>query len=242
MWHLYLVASLLAAGVAVRLVSTLMDRGRHRHGGGASAADGKLAVFICLFVPLGALSLYLPLGRPDLPGAPALFAAPEESLLRQQALLKQRPFQVLLGENPDDLGALVQLAVISVRLGELDEAVKFYQRAVAVAQQTNDVLLRVYAVSLGEVQVMAAKGRVGDDAVGTFEYVRTIYPGSPIARHYLALARAQRGQKAEAVAEWEKLLSDGPPGAYWKEQVRNALSRARAEMRKEGEKRGGAAR
>ena len=235
MWHLYIVASILAAGVVVKLVSTLKDKGRHRHGGGVTAQDHQLSVFLCLFVPLAALSLYLCLGRPDLQGSPAIFMGPEELVQRQQALLKQRPFQVLLEENPDSLTALVQLAVINANLGRHEEAVKFYKRAVVVAEATGDILLRVYVVSLGETQVLAAGGKVDDEAIGTFSYALKLYPGSAIAKYYLALAMAQRGDDEKAIAEWEELLSDNAPGFYWKEQVRNAMAEARARLKKKRE-------
>lgn len=232
MWHLYIVASILAAGVVVKLVATLKDRGRHRHGGGVTARDHQLSVFLCLFVPLAALSLYLCLGRPDLNGSPAIFVEPEMLAQRQQSLLKQRPFQVLLEENPNSLSALVQLGVINANLGRYAEAVRFYKRAVVVAEETGDVLLRVYVVSLGELQVLAAGGKVGDDAIGSFTYAKELYPESAIAKYYLALAMAQRGDDEKAIAEWEELLSDRSPGYYWKEQVRNAMAEARARLSK----------
>lgn len=236
MWHLYIVASVLAAGVVVKLVATLKDRGRHRHGGSVTVHDHRLSVFLCLFVPLSALALYLYLGRPDLQGSPALFIEPEKAIQRQQSLLIKRPFQVLLEQNPDNISALVQLAVINVRLGKYDEAVKFYKRAVIVAQETDDVMLRVYVVALGEVQVMASSGRVDADAIGTFSYARTLYPQSPVARYYLALSMAQSGENRKAIEEWEKLLSDGSPGAYWKEQVRNEMAKARTKLKPEEKK------
>lgn len=235
MWHFYIVASVLAAGVVLKLVATLQDRGRHRHGGGVTPHDYQLSVFLCLFVPLSALAVYLYFGRPDLRGSPAMFIEPEKAVQRQQALLKQRPFQVLLEKNPESLEALVQLAVISARLGKYDEAAKFYKRAVMVAEKTQDMMLRVYVVALGEVQVMASSGKVGDDAIGTFTYARTLYPGSPIARYYLALAMAQRGEEEKAIAEWEGLLSDGSPSSYWKERVRESMSEARKRLKERAE-------
>ena len=161
----------------------------------------------------------------------AIFNNPGEMWSRQQALLRRHPLQVLLESDPGDLSALVQLAGISSQLGAYPEAVAFYLRAVVAAQKSNDMLLRVYVVLLGEAQVKATKGKVGDDAIGSFEYARTLYPGSPIARHYLALAKAQRGDPAAAITEWEALLGDGSPRAYWKEQVRKALAETRAEMK-----------
>ena len=233
MWHFYIVASALTAGVVIKIMMTLANRGRFTHGGLPAAIDKNLSVALAVILPLGALAVYLPLGRPDLPSEPAIFSNIEETILRQQALMTERPFQILLEQNPDDIAALLQLATINFRTGDFKESVKFYKRAVVQAQKTDNALLRVYAVSLGEVQVLAANGKVDDDAVGTFEYVLTLYPGSPIARYYLALAKAQRGQTAEAIAEWETLLAEGTPRAYWKVQVREAMAKARLDLKKD---------
>ena len=233
MWHFYIVASALTAGVVIKIMMTLANRGRFTHGGTPAVIDKNLSFALAVILPLGALAVYLPLGRPDLPSEPAIFSNIEETMLRQQALMTERPFQILLGQNPDDIAALLQLATINFRTGDFKESVKFYKRAVVQAQKTDNALLRVYAVSLGEVQVLAANGRVDDDAVGTFEYVLTLYPGSPIARYYLALAKAQRGHTAEAIAEWETLLAEGTPRAYWKVQVRDAMAKARLDLKKD---------
>lgn len=231
MWHFYLVASALTAGVVIKIMLTLANRGRFTHGDTPTKEDQTLSFVLSALLPFGALLVYLPLGRPDLPSEPAIFANFEETMLRQQALMKERPFQVLVEQNPDDLAALLQLAMINFRTGDFKESVKFYKRAVIEAQKREDPLLRVYAVSLGEVQVLASNGKVGDDAIGTFEYVRTLYPDSPIARYYLALAKAQRGHFAEAISEWETLLGEGAPRAYWKVQVRDAMAKARGDLK-----------
>lgn len=231
MWGFYIVASALTAGVVIKIMMTLANRGRFTHGGKPTDADKNLSFALAVILPLGALAIYLPLGRPDLRSEAAIFSNFEETMLRQQALMKERPYQILVEQNPDDMAALLQLALINFRTGDFKESVKFYKRVVVQAQKNSDVMLRVYAVSLGEVQVLASNGRVGDDAVGTFEYVRTLYDASPIARYYLALAKAQRGHPAEAITEWESLLAEGSPRAYWKAQVREAMAKARAELK-----------
>ena len=234
MWGFYIIASALTAGVVIKIMMTLANRGRFRHAGAPAGIDKQLSTVLAVILPLGALAVYLPLGRPDLPSSPAIFSNIEETYLRQEALMKARPYQILVEQNPDDLGALLQLATINFRTGDFRQSVQFYKRAVVQAQKTDNPLLRVYAVSLGEVQVLASNGTVGEDAVGTFEYVLTLYPESPIARYYLALAKAQHGDPATAISEWEALLGEGAPRAYWKVQVRDAIGKARAQLRGKG--------
>lgn len=229
MWNLYVIISMLAAGTVMKLVSPLLARGRHRHLTAEVTRGGRrLAAVLTCVIPLTALALYLLTGRPDLPGTPAIFSDPGELAMRQDALLAKRPLETLLRDNPDSIGAVVKLADINQRLGHFSEAAKFMQRAVILAQQQNDVFLRLYAESLGRFQVLAAHGHVGPDALGTFDYVRSLQSKDPIARYYQALAKAQSGDTEGAIDAWNDLLSEGATGAYWKEYVRQAISVTKA--------------
>lgn len=229
MWHLYAVICMLAAGTMIKIVAPLLNRGRARQPQAqVTRADRRLAASLIVAVPFAALSVYVLTGRPDLPGTPAIFSDPGELAARQDALLEKRPFEILLHQNPDDIGSIIKLASISQRLGRFREAVKFMQRAVILAQQQNDLFLRLYAESLGRLQVLANNGHVGSDAIGTFNYVRELKAEDPIARYYLALAKAQNGDTDTAIEEWNDLLSEGATGAYWKEYVRQAISVTKA--------------
>lgn len=226
---LYIIISLLAAITTLKLVGPLLGRGRHRAADAAvTRGDRRLAIGLVCAVPILSLAIYLFIGRPDLPGAPAIFTDPVDLLDRQEALLAQRPMEVLLRENPNSLAALIKLAHINQRLGHYADAAKFMQRAVLLAQQQNDIFLRLYAENLGRLQVLANDGKVGDDALGTFTYVRTLQDRDPIARYYQALAKAQRGDPDTAIEEWNDLLTQGSTMAYWKDYVRQAISVTKA--------------
>jgi cytochrome c-type biogenesis protein CcmH len=210
-------------------VGPLLNRGRMRQPGAeVTRTDRRLAAFLTCAVPLLALAIYLLTGRPDLPGMPALLADPIGLIARQDALLQKRPAEILLHENPNDIGSTVKLANISQKLGRYREAAKLMQRAVILAQQQDDVFLRIYAENLGRLQVLSNSGQVGKDAIGTFTYVLTLKKEDPIAHYYLALAKAQNGDTDTAIEEWNELLSEGATGAYWKEYVRQAISVTRA--------------
>ena len=229
MWHLYVVISMLAAGTVIKLVAPLLGRGRFRHlGADVPREDRQLAALLACVIPVVALTIYLLSGRPDLPGTPAVFSDPGELAMRQDALLAKHPLEILLRDNPNDIGASVKLADINQRLGRFTEAAKFMQRAVLLAQQQNDIFLRLYAENLGRFQVLANNGHVGTDALGTFEFVRSLKAEDPIARYYLALAKAQAGDTDTAIEEWNDMLSQGATGAYWKEYVRQAISVTKA--------------
>ncbi len=236
MWGLYIIMALLAAGTCTKLLQPLMDG--HRHG---TAQDRKMLYSIVCAAPVLAFCLYMFLGRPDLPGAPAIFGGIsdpatlvqglDDLMSRQQALLMRHPAQILLEENPDNLAAIVQLASVQVKLRNYKEAIKFYKRAVIVAEEVHDPFLRIYVTNLGQLQVDSDGGNVNDAAIGTFNYVLTLQAGNPIARYYLAQAKYQHHDVEGAIADWQALLSDGPPGAYWKDMVRDSLVKAQAELK-----------
>jgi cytochrome c-type biogenesis protein CcmH len=229
MWHLYIVISILAAVTTLKLVGPLLNRGRFRSPGAeVTRADRRLAGVLVCAIPAAALAVYLFTGSPDLPGMPAILMDPTELVMRQEALLAKRPLETLLKENPDNIGAVVKLANINQRLGHFQEAAKFMQRAVILAQQQHDEFLRLYAENLGRMQVLANEGHVGPDALGTFAYVRTLEDRDPIARYYQALAKAQGGDTDTAIEEWNDLLSEGSTMAYWKEYVRQAIAVTKA--------------
>lgn len=231
MWMLYFMMSLLAAGVVIKLVNPLMGRGRFRHGDPLTRADRSLAVILMMVVPVLSLMLYLSAGRPDLKGQQAVFYNLEEMNRRHLSLLAQRPMMILLEKDANDLGALGTLGEIHTSLGNHAEAVKFYAHAVRAAIAQQDDFLRLYAVALGESQIRANGGRVGDDAIATFRFVLTLYPDSPLARHYLALRRKQDGDVQGAIDDWLVLLNEGPTRSYWKVMVREALEDARRDLR-----------
>lgn len=185
-----------------------------------------------LVLPVAALSTYLLLGRPDLRAQQAIFDMSSDLAVRQAALLAKKPMSVLAEQNPDDIGAYLSLAEVNRRIGRHDEEAKLLSRAVALAARAEDPFLRHYAAHLGQAQVRAAKGVVGDDALETFAYVRAIYPADPLSRHFEALALAQRGDRAQALVLWRELLSEGPSRAYWKDMVRKAIADTERGMRK----------
>lgn len=228
MLHLYIVMGVLAAGVILKISPPLLYHGEPSRGITSRTSDKYLAALLSLGLPAAALALYLALGSPDLPGRPAVLEDAAGMLEREAALLTERPLRTLLEENPEDIGALVKLAGVYMRLNNFAEAEKFYAKAVELAQTSGDEYLRIYARGLGRAQVKANKGFVGDKAAATFEYVLTLHANEPIARYYLALRLAQQGKTEAALAEWSSMLSEGTPLAYWKQYVRDAMAAARA--------------
>lgn len=233
MTMLYILMAMLTAGVCIKLVYVLSPRGGNSR---VTRADRFLVGIITLVLPAAALALYLLMGRPDLKSQQAIFDMSADLATRQAALLARKPMNVLVEQNPDDIGAHVSLAEINQRIGRYEDEIKFMARAVALAAAVDDPYLRNYAVALGQAQVRASKGIVGDDALETFAFVRSLFPESPLARHYETLAIAQRGDPARAIALWRPMLAEGPTRAYWKDMVRKAIADTERGMRSSTDK------
>lgn len=224
MWMLYVLMAMLSASIVVKLARPLRHDARARWLAGA-----------VVLLPVMALALYHALGRPDMKGAPRVFTAYERED-RNAALLATRPMQQLLSKNAEDLGALISLGQINYRLGKFDAAARYFAQGRDIARRDGDWRLRIVTGLMGESLVEANDGKVSEDARDVFLDMRGQYDKSPLARHYLALYKAQNGQEAEAIADWNRLLGEGDHTIYWKARVREAMSATRETLRLEAEK------
>lgn len=230
MWHLYISMSMLAAAIVLKLVHPLIGKGRLRHSDAVTDSDRRFLYVLVGALPLLSLGIYLVLGSPELKGSPATLLQYRDLPNRHLSLLALQPFETLVKKDPHNIGALVSLARINHRLRNYADSISFYRQAVEEARLQNDISLRILANVLGEVQVEANGGMVGDDAVETFRYVLVLHPDNPIARYYLALRKAQDGHYAEAIEEWSALLEGGNPEIYWKKWVRERIAEAKKKL------------
>lgn len=172
--------------------------------------EAWLGLTLTAIIPLSALILYVMLGQPHLAGQPladrdmaqAMQSAPLEEVAES---LFQR-----LAMDPNHPEGWVLLARTYMRLGRYDEAAAAYQEAVnrLGAQATADL----YS-AWGEAQALASGGRVTAEAAAAFGEALKRNPKDAPARYYLAIAKAQGGDVAGAVADLEALLADTPVDA-----------------------------
>lgn len=228
-WFLYVFMALLSASVVMKLVQPLLSPGTG--GRPTRRRDRAIARATIVMLPLVALLVYHALGRPDLRGNPLYLYRDVSVSDRNAALLAVRPMRALLSENSEDIGALVAMGQLNYRLEKFDAAAPYFRAALSLAIEAEDWRVRVIATALGETLVNAAAGRVDDDAVAVFTFIREMHPQNPLARYYLGLRLAQDGQLEEAVAIWTELLSEGDTTIYWKQRVRRALAETRGQMR-----------
>ncbi|HYE49782.1 MAG TPA: c-type cytochrome biogenesis protein CcmI [Azospirillaceae bacterium] len=211
------------AEVGRRLLAAAEEARRQDGGVAAARRSPVLAAVLALSVPLGALAVYLPLGRPELPAQP--FAArsdkPEgtDHALTMVASLEQR-----LANNPGDLEGWRMLAGSYLQMGRPADAAEAYRKAMALAQG-DPALTGAFAEAL----TMADEGIVGPEAKSAFGTVLEIRPDDPRARFYLALAARQAGDPKGAVERWAALLADSPADAPWVEGTREQIAEAARE-------------
>jgi len=187
------------------------------------AADGRrrrgVALAALLLLPLGAASLYLKLGSPELPGQPleARREAPAEqrSILELVARIEQR-----LQERPDDGRGWEVLGPVYMRMGRYDDAVTARRNALKLlgpnVQREAD---------LGEALTAAANGIVTAEAKDAFDRALKLDAEDFRARYFAGLAAEQDGRPQDAADIWRKLIASAPEGSGWAGFVRESLAR-----------------
>lgn len=195
------------------------DKGRHVTAG----PSRRLAMVLTVLLPLAALGVYLPLGRPDLPAVPfaSRTAGPQ---VPPQVLQAMERLERSLKDNPDNLEGWTLLGGTYAALGRHADAAEAYRKAVGLSQG-NAELMSAFAESLTN----AADGIVGPEAQSSFEAVLATDPGDARARYYLGIARQQAGDLQGAIDRWAALLKDSPADAPWVEPLRQRI-RAVAEQ------------
>lgn len=188
-----------------------------------------------VLVPLGAASLYLVLGSPDLPNQPLA-----ERLAKVHAGVPmpgsgQSPGQpqgqsiealvarveAYLEKNPEDGRGWEVIAPVYMRTGNYDAAVKARANALRLLGPTAD-----READHGEALVAAADGTVTVEAKEAFERAIKLDPKNVSARFYIGLAAQQDGHADDAISRWQALLADAPPDATWTGAVRRAIAGA----------------
>lgn len=177
-----------------------------------------VAVIALLVLPLVALSFYLTLGSPQLPGSPlsARVAVPlqERSIESMVAQVEAH-----LDKNPEDGRGWEILAPVYLRAGRLDDAVKAQQNALRILGATPS-----READLGEALTAAANGIVTADAKAAFERAAAD-PGEEKAQYFLGLAAEQDGKTSEAMSIWRKQLDRAAPDAPWRPLIEQSLAR-----------------
>jgi cytochrome c-type biogenesis protein CcmH len=196
-----------------------------RAGEAAIPAETKpvrwLAVAVAVLVPVGALLVYLSIGRPDMPGMPLAQRqiSPGEDPAKLLAAVDQ--VRAKLKPVKEDLDRWLTVGQAYTSLGRPRDAVEAFR--IVVQLSPNDPSI---GAALGEALIAADGGAVGEEAKELFRKIPEDSPARPAARFYLALGDAQAGDMKAALAGWQSLLRDSPADAPWVEPTRAQIATA----------------
>lgn len=200
--------------------------------GGKTAKGARMtAVALVVVVPLAAAALYAWYGSPGMPDQPMA-----ERWADDRPVFEGGPtfgdvrrmiarFEQTLAEQPHNAENWATLAGAYALLEQYGQAAEAMARAAAL-----EPLNAERQSLLGEFLVLGSGGVVNDRAAEAFRAAIAADPFQPVARFYLALARAQDGDVAGAMADWQALLADTPPGAPWEPMVTEQITRAATEL------------
>lgn len=185
-----------------------------------------LTVSTVIAVPVVALSVYLGIGRPDLPAQP-LQARIDGAVANQDMAAMVRQVEKHLEREPNDARGWTVLAPAYKRIGRFADAANAYRKALALSGPDADLM-----TDMGESLVLANNGLVSNEAQEVFEAVRKAAPKHMKARFYVALALRQEGNTAAALAGWNAILEESAPDAPWRSAVERQISAAGGQLPK----------
>jgi len=177
-------------------------------------------VAVLVLLPLGAISLYLRLGSPEL--------ASENSIPRRDTPSDQQTeienlvgkVEAHLQKNPEDGRGWEVVAPVYMQLGRYSDSVSAWRSALLLLGESAE-----RQANLGEALVAEANGIVTDEANKAFVRAVTLDKTTVSARYYLGVAAEQDGKREEAARIWRDLIAGAPEGARWVAEVRTALAR-----------------
>ena len=111
-------------------------------------------------------------------------------------------YQAAVDKNPNDPEAHNNLAQALERLGRVDEAVKHFERAIALVPDK-------WAYRFNLAHALSAAGQ-WDRAVAAYRQAVKLFPADYATQYNLALALYKKGDAAAAVPEFEKAIVLAP--------------------------------
>lgn len=194
----------------------------------ATGASRTAALLVGAAIAIAGGGIYLALGDPAAPDRPLSArvdgekAIPGGDPMHGEMNDLMRQLAQKLESNPSDPQGWALMARSLMRLERAPEAVDAYRRAIDLSGGGDDALRAEYA----EARIVAAEGVVDGEAQAIYAATLREDPANPQARYYLALARAQRGDRAGALSDWRALLADTPAEAPWREMLERQIGDA----------------
>jgi cytochrome c-type biogenesis protein CcmH len=204
--------------VARRMLAAAGPKDMAEPSGSSPGARRAALVAALLGVPVIALSTYMSLGRPDLPGLPRaerMAMAVERSDI--DAMVAQ--VEAHLADNPHDAQGWLVLAPAYRGMGRYGDAAEAFARAIEIAPATAGLL-----ADYGEVLVLAEEGLVSARARDAFQQALALDAENTKALFYRGMAERQDGEHEQALATWQSMLEHAPADTAWRPAVERQMA------------------
>jgi cytochrome c-type biogenesis protein CcmH len=195
-------------------------RGRPDRTGNPTRVRRVAGAVTVIVLTLGAGSLYLALGSPDLAGQPAAERVAEAHGDGNSVAALFARVEAHLAQHPEDGRGWEVIAPVYMRLGRYQDAAKARANALRLLGPTAQ-----RQADLGEALVAVENGTVTPKAKEAFDAAIRLDAANVSARFYQGLAAEQDGSREDAARIWRALLAEAPEDAQWAEVVRQALAR-----------------
>ncbi|RMF16141.1 MAG: c-type cytochrome biogenesis protein CcmI [Alphaproteobacteria bacterium] len=193
--------------------------------GACPAPIGWAALAMLVAGPLlVGVGVYLALGRPDLPAAPARVkeTAREEgkdpASVQLPGLVEELARR--LKTHPERVDGWRLLARTALDLGRTDLVLEATREGLKRAPDDRELLLE-----RAEALIAKAGGRVTPAAILALEELARREPDHPAPRYYAGLKRLQEGDAETALKIWHELLSAAPEDAPWRDRIAREVER-----------------
>jgi len=189
---------------------------------------GRRAVAVAALValPIGAISLYLVIGSPSLPGQPLVARAAIPPAKRPIDILVAK-MEADLERNPNNGKRWEEIGRVYIQIERFNDAVRAWRNALRILGESAE-----RQSDFGESIMAVANGVVTTDAQAAFERAVALDPNMMSARFFLGVAAEQDGRREKAAQIWRDMIAVAPAGAPWLGLVRESLARIEAELAK----------
>lgn len=186
-----------------------------------------VALGLAALVAIAAAALYASMGQPELANtsapssaAPAQQAAAQPGAEAPSAEVAQliTGLEAKMQSTPDDPEGWRMLGWSYFQTGRYADAAKAYARAIAI-----DPAGAGYQSAYGEALVQEAGGQVTPAAAAAFELAARQDGADARARYFLAVRKAEQGDRQGAINDFLTLLADSPADAPWLPQLRAVI-------------------
>jgi tetratricopeptide (TPR) repeat protein len=126
-------------------------------------------------------------------------------------------YQAAITKNPDDAEALSNLGQVLVRLGKAEEAIPYFDRAIALIPQR-------WAYRFNRARALGILGRT-EEAVAGYRDAQQLFPNDYATLFNLGLALHRLGDEAGAVEAYKKAIELDPNDATFRLALGTSLER-----------------